>query len=758
MKNWTIKNNNIGRSGCLLLFAVVLIFSLRVPQAHALTPNDPYYSNIYEVYLPKIQADGAWDITTGSSSVVVAVIDSGIDTNHVELSNNIWTNTKELPGNSIDDDKNGYIDDLHGWDFAYNTRELTPTSNHGTQVAGIIGAIGNNSVGITGLSWNVKLMSLIVFDANGYSSITKISNAIHYATDNGAQIINLSIGGSGSNYDYSTAYDEAVTYAFARGVTIIAAAGNGQRVDGVGRNLNINPGSPICNDGKYNMVIGVAAIDDLDVKTSWSDYGSNCVDVAAPGFEILSTARTSHGTSGNPDYSYGSGTSFAAPIVTGVAALIKSKYPTANNVQIMDMIRRSADAIDALNPSYVSHLGTGRVNAFRALSSVPDAALTTPDLIPPSTPPTYLVYGTSGDVKTVPQLQRSPRFEQTGATDNASGIKGYYYLWTTDINADAATGTFVASASYTVPLISSSGTYYLHVKVVDGNDNLSSGVYETYLAAPDLTLPNIALTTSTSPLNGTYYAAKLIVSFKASDKVGSTTIYYHWDSAADASGSSTTAPPGTHTLTYRVEDQYGNVSPIRNVVFTVLPPPTMKVIKLTKGIYSYKLEGKTIKIRPFGTDYKGTVWARSVDFGANGKIYVFLNSGAYKKGQIRVFKSDGKILKTYNPYGGYTIDGLKAAAVIESNGSAYLVVGTPKAGTTIKVYQFVPKGLQILNSLTTNTQKGNILFGFQKLYKTQYGLVTMKQGDKKTLKVWKLDLTKNKFTEDKKISKTKIKI
>ncbi len=555
----------LARTASLLALAVVPF------AAHALTPNDPYFANGYELPLLQIQAPAAWDITTGSSSVVVAVIDSGIDTNHVELSNNIWTNSDELPGNGVDDDKNGYIDDLHGWDFAYNTRELTPTGNHGSQVAGLIGAIGNNGTGIAGLNWSVKLMSLIVFPYTGGATTANISEAIHYATDNGAHIINVSIGGVGTNYDYTTAYDEAITYAFAHGVTVVAAAGNGQRVDGVGRNLNVNPGSPVCNDGKYNMVIGVAAVDDDDTKTSWSDYGSNCIDLSAPGREILSTARTTHGNYTNPDYSYGDGTSFAAPLVAGAAALIKAKYPAATNVQIADVLHRSADSINAVNPNYSGHLGAGRLNVYRALTTALDPALTLPDLIPPTNPTSANMYGATSNSSTVPQLGRVPRYEFLGAADNASGVKGYYVLWTTDTTADATTGTFITDPTYTVPLIPSAGTYYLQLKTVDGNDNVSTGIYWTYLAAPDLTVPTIAFTTSTKPRGSTYYTTKLVISFKTSDKKGLTTSYFRWDNDAYKSGSQTTALTGRHTLYFYVVDEYGNATAERAIVFKLVP-------------------------------------------------------------------------------------------------------------------------------------------------------------------------------------------
>ena len=213
------------------------------------------------------------------------------------------------------------------------------------------------------------------------------------------------------------------------------------------------------------------------------------------------------------------------------------------------------------------------------------------------------------------------------------------------------------------------------------------------------------------------------------------------------------------TFDFVATDAAGNVA-ISKVTITNIDksPPTIKTIKLAKGAYTYKLNGKTITIRPFGADYNSAVWARSVNFGPDGIIFVFLNSGAYKKGQIKVFKVNGKLLKAYNPNGKFSTGGLNAAVVVESNKKVYLAVGALTAGKAVKTYEVAAAKLTALNSLAAATKAGNVLVSFKKLYKTQYGLVTMKPGDKTTIKVWKLDLVKNKFVEDKKIKKTKIKI
>lgn len=331
---------------------------------------------------------------------------------------------------------------------------------------------------------------------------------------------------------------------------------------------------------------------------------------------------------------------------------------------------------------------------------------------------------------------------------------------------------------------------------------------------PDTTPP--ITTVSTSPItpdgNDGYYTTTPNISLTAidgSDGSGLKEILYRWDSNPyQTYNSNLQGLEGVHTLSYYAIDNAGNaesehqlvikvnttppsppsppppvvtpdVPSVPPVVVPVLPllitepaptitpgkvlgvtttRPILKALKLTNGAYSYKLNGKKITFRPFGTSYKGVVWARSVDFGPDGKIYVFINSGAYSKGQIKVYKADGKLLKAYNPYGGFATNGLNATTVVEYDDNVYLSVGTTKAGTTVKSYQVTAKGLTALKSITATQTRGNVLVGFQKLYKDQYGLVTMMQNSRSTLKVWKLDLTTNKFVEDKKIKKSKIKI
>ncbi|MBI3572975.1 MAG: right-handed parallel beta-helix repeat-containing protein [Candidatus Kerfeldbacteria bacterium] len=186
--------------------------------------------------------------------------------------------------------------------------------------------------------------------------------------------------------------------------------------------------------------------------------------------------------------------------------------------------------------------------------------------------------------------------------------------------------------------------------------------------------------------------------------------------------------------------------------------PIINTLKLTKNVYTIRLKGKAITIRPFAPDYKGKVWAESVDFGPDGKLYVFLNSGPYKKGQIRVYRADGKLLQAYNPFGGDATRGLNATVIVASSDKVYLAVGTNKTSTTVKTYQVLADGLKALNSLTAIAKPGKILVHFQDVYKSGYGLVTMRKYYPRTLKIWKLDPRNNIFIEDTKINKARIKM
>jgi subtilisin family serine protease len=325
-------------------------------------PNDPMYSQQH--HLPQIHAPEAWDVQKGDTSVIIAIIDTGIDYDHEDLAANVWTNEEEASGVAgVDDDGNGYVDDIHGWDFGNDDADPTDPSvsaggGHGTHCAGIASAATNNQTGVAGVSWHCKVMAVKTSPDEDLEYIYYGFEGIVYAADNGADVISNSWGGSG----YSQMEEEVIAYAHSKGAIVVCAAGN-DNIDG--------PDYP----SSYRNAVSVAAVRVDDFKTGYSSFGP-AVDIAAPGGDvgamILSTI---------PDNSYQawSGTSMATPVVSGVCGLVKSHHPDWTNDQIIRQVLLSADDIYPLNPSYRHRLGHGRVNAFRAVTATsleePDARL-----------------------------------------------------------------------------------------------------------------------------------------------------------------------------------------------------------------------------------------------------------------------------------------------------------------------------------------------------------------------------------------------
>lgn len=365
--------DDVDMKALLAFFFTFLLLVTPVAGASFL-PNDFYYGNQW--YLPRIKAPAAWEKINSSPNIIIAVIDAGVDVNHTDLRDNIWINSREIPGNQIDDDRNGFIDDVSGWDFVQNVPDPSPKFDegwtesgisHGTMVAGIAAATGNNRQGIAGVTWRAKIMSLRALNDKGEGHISAVVRAIDYAVHNGADIINLSFVG----FNYSQALQDAIQRAYDAGVIVVAAAGNEQE-DGDAYNTDKNPIYPACYDGKNgeNMVIGVAATDALDQKADFSSYGFKCVDIAAPGVSFYSTI-THGGNPDDPDKYYDgfwSGTSMAAPVISASLALILEANPQLRPVEAVNILLQSADNISRLNPEYLGQLGSGRVNLERAVT------------------------------------------------------------------------------------------------------------------------------------------------------------------------------------------------------------------------------------------------------------------------------------------------------------------------------------------------------------------------------------------------------
>ena len=300
-----------------------------------------------------IDAPEAWNITTGSSDVVIAIIDTGIDYRHNDLAANMWRNSGEIAGDGKDNDGNGYVDDVYGYDFANNDGDPMDGHSHGTHVAGPIGAAANGS-GVVGVNWDVSLMALKFLTDSGYGSTSDAIAAINYATmmkrDFGVNVVatNNSWGGGG----YSGVLRNAIAAAGNQGILFIAAAGND--------NNNNDRSASYPSNYDLDSIIAVAATDHRDNRASFSSYGATTVDLAAPGVSIYSTVR-------NSGYASYSGTSMATPHVSGVVGLLAAANPSASMAEIKQAILDGADPVASMAGKALT---SGRLNAYASLQLI----------------------------------------------------------------------------------------------------------------------------------------------------------------------------------------------------------------------------------------------------------------------------------------------------------------------------------------------------------------------------------------------------
>ncbi|MBR4219855.1 MAG: S8 family serine peptidase, partial [Victivallales bacterium] len=290
-------------------------------------PNDPSFNELWGMKNSShpgidIGATEAWDISTGSNKVIVAVIDSGVDYNHPDLAANMWVNTREIPDNGIDDDNNGYVDDYYGYDFGDGDSDPGPGNYHGTHVAGTIGAVGNNGKGVVGVNWNVKLMALKCGIGDG-RSLVDATEAYEYAMAMGANVINCSFGGS----YYSASQHRALLEAQKKGILVVCAAGNSSEDN------DVTPHYP--SSYELDNIVAVASMDSNGSPSYFTCYGKTSVDIAAPGGNILSTMP-------NGEYDFLDGTSMACPHVAGMAAWLKGKYPKATYKMLREALLKGS--------------------------------------------------------------------------------------------------------------------------------------------------------------------------------------------------------------------------------------------------------------------------------------------------------------------------------------------------------------------------------------------------------------------------------
>ena len=335
-------------------------------------------------YFSQINASSLPDAASGRG-IVVAVLDSGVDIDHPDLKDSIWINPGEsIYPDGLDNDDNGYIDDIRGWDFTipsdaggkddprpkYDQPRDAGELSHGTAIAGFIAGRENSFYSTSGLAPQSKIMALRVLSGNGEGDVSQVVSAIKYAVSQGADVINLSFVG----FDNSSELRDAVEWAYGRNVVVVAAAGNGMASSSSGVNLNSIPAYPACygaTDAAKRQLLAVASVDRYGKKSIFSNFGSDCISLAAPG-EYLRGLAFSASAPDDPfsGYALWSGTSFSAALVSAAAALIKSARPDLPAKQIMDILAGSASDLTPANPFLTSgELGAGMLDISAAMAS-----------------------------------------------------------------------------------------------------------------------------------------------------------------------------------------------------------------------------------------------------------------------------------------------------------------------------------------------------------------------------------------------------
>jgi subtilisin family serine protease len=377
-----------------------------------LFPNDPFFSD-RTLWAPHnvglsggrsdadIDAPEAWNLRSRAENIIVAVVDTGVRYTHEDLAVNMWRNVGETP-NGLDDDGNGYADDLHGVSFVDGTGDPMDDNGHGTHVAGTIAAEGHNGRGVVGVAWRAQIMALKFLDGVGEGYTSDAVIAIDYARANGASVVNASFAGPSS-----LALRDAIVRARAAGMIIVAAAGN----DAL--NNDIYPTYPA--NYAIDNVVSVAATTRTDALAGFSNYGAQTVDLAAPGHEIYSAYHSADNA-----YTFMSGTSMAAPHVAGAVALVRAQFTNDTHQQTIERLLKSVDPVPALAGSSVTG---GRLNLHRALQ--PNASITAP-------PPVRLA---------MVRTNQEVRFRITGAPGQSCEIQQTTNLtqWTPRMNVTLST-------------------------------------------------------------------------------------------------------------------------------------------------------------------------------------------------------------------------------------------------------------------------------------------------------------------------------
>jgi subtilisin family serine protease len=436
-------------------------------------PNDPRFPELYGMRNTgqsggtagaDIKATLAWDQFTGDPNLKVGVIDTGVDYNHPDLAANIWTNPGEIPGNSIDDDNNGYVDDVHGYDFANSDGDPFDDNGHGSHCSGTIAGVGNNNTGVVGVCWQAKIVGIKFLSGGGSGSTAGAIAGVQYAITIGTKLTSNSWGGGG----FSQALLDAINAAGAQGQLFIAAAGNSSA------NTDTSPHYPSAYNSPY--IVSVAATDHNDNLASFSNYGATTVDLAAPGVAIVSTVP------GN-SYASFSGTSMATPHVSGAVALAMGRFPAVPNLQIKTLLLNAVDVKPSLDNRCLTE---GRLNAFMTIAE--------PDDTPPGMIADLSASNPGSNTMTL-------AWTSTGDDGNTGRATSYEIRYATSPITEATFGSaalapspdpLTAGSPQTTDVsgLSFSTTYWFAIKAFDEFNNsgpISNLAMGTTLGAPDIT-------------------------------------------------------------------------------------------------------------------------------------------------------------------------------------------------------------------------------------------------------------------------------
>jgi Subtilase family/Bacterial Ig domain/Fervidolysin N-terminal prodomain len=474
-------------------------------------PNDERYSSQW--HLPKISAPDGWDMCTGSDIAPIAIIDSGVDPTHPDLSGKL----------------------LSGYNFVENNTDTHDVRGHGTAVAGTAAAISNNVAGVAGVAWGNPIMPLVVLNSDNLASYYNVARAITFAADNGIRVINLSLGGPSS----SSTVQNAINYAWSKGTLIFASAGNYAT-------------STPCYPAACEHVVAVSATTSSDTRASFSNYGA-WIDIAAPGASILTTNR-------GGGYGYWNGTSFSSPVAAGLAGLIISANPDLTNTQVVEIITQNAD--DLGDPGFDQYYGYGRVNAcaslVAAIGTAPEPDITDPlvSIVSPeegstvSSSITVSVSATDNVGVERIELYIDGAFFGTSTTDP------HNFYWNTNDFPD--------------------GYYELSAIGYDTSGNIGSNsvtVYVHNLQEQDSTPPVVSIT---SPADGAHLSKLVKITVSASDNIGVTRMQLYVDGLlmVDKQASVISWPwnvkkasNGEHIISSKAYDAAGNVGTVSITIY-----------------------------------------------------------------------------------------------------------------------------------------------------------------------------------------------